>query len=982
LRTLADELNLGLESFIFVDDNPLECAEVRAGCPQVVVLELPADAREIAPLLDREWAFDQLKVTGEDQKRTQLYKENKARERLKSEALTYEQFIEGLELEIEIAPPQAGQIERLSQLTQRTNQFNTTTIRRNESEVQEKESRVVDVRDRFGAYGLVGAFFYEMRGDVLHVDSFMLSCRALGRGVAERMLAWLGSEAQRLGLTYVDVLYVPSARNRPALEFLEAVGKEYQRDEGTASVFHYPAEVCTHLTELVLARTGTGELETPAKAASAAENLASIKPVGRELHEVSAIEQAVRTWKPGRVRGPAEYVAPRTDTERTLAGIWEQVLNLQHVGIYDNFFDLGGHSLLVTQVVSRVRNTCRLELPFDALFKRQTIAEIAGYLDELQRVEGPLLLPVARPVQIPLSFAQQRLWFIDQMAAGNVAYNIFNALRLRGSLDVEALARGFRQVVQRHESLRTTFQAVDGQPYQRIVPNLDVKLQMLDISTLADTERESAAQRLAREEGRLPFDLSNGPLVRCTLLKLAGDEHVLLLNMHHIVSDGWSMGIFFRELMAFALSGSDGESGPLQPLPLQYADFALWQRSWLQGKELERQVEYWRKQLGDAPDRLALPADYARPEVQAYRGGRLYFKLNKELSTGLHTLSRREGATLFMTLLAGFDALLWRYSGQTDIVVGSPVANRSRAELEGLIGFFANNLVLRARLSGDMRFSELLSQIKETCLRAYQHQDLPFEKLVDELQPKRDLSRNPLFQVMFILQNTPLEDLAVSGLMVESLDVEPDAAQFDLRMSLRDMPAGLSGYLEYNTDLFDAETIGLLADLYEHILMGWVDETKQALREIEAPAALLARMRVAQAREQRQGFRVRREPGDVVAIEQAVRAWKPGQVHVLAEYVAPRTEMEKTLAEIWNQVLNLEQVGIHDNFFDLGGHSLLITQVISRIRNTCQVELPFDVLFRRQTIAEIAEYLDGVRGVQYLKTSSEFAGTDRDDGEL
>ncbi len=553
---------------------------------------------------------------------------------------------------------------------------------------------------------------------------------------------------------------------------------------------------------------------------------------------------------PDMARSEVGYVAPRTPAEETLVQIWADVLKLDKVGIRDNFFDLGGHSLLATQVVSRMRQAFNTELSLRVLFQAPTIAELAQAIQTDQGVEAaPAFVLLPRPAEIPLSFAQQRLWFIDQLEPGNVAYNIFNAARLYGVLDVGALEQGFKQTVQRHESLRTTFQAADGQPHQVITVDMPISLPLTDLSTLPQAERENEALRLAREEAQRPFDLAQGPLVRCSLLRLADQDHILLLTMHHIVSDGWSMGVLFNEIILLTQAYTARRENPLPALPLQYADFAVWQRNWLQGEVLDAQIAYWKKQLSGAPTALELPTDRPRPAVQTNHGTRLRVALPQELIDPLQTLSRQEDSTLFMTLLAAFQMLLARYSGQTDILVGSPVANRSRSELEGLIGFFANNLVLRTDLAGNPSFREALERVREACLGAYDHQDIPFEKVVDEVQVRRDLSRNPLFQVMFNLQNTPLNRSYPSDLSIQPLEIEQNTAYFDLRLTLQEAPTGLTGFLEYNTDLFEPETVELLFDSYRHILESWARNPKQRLTDIILPKALIARSEAAAARD-------------------------------------------------------------------------------------------------------------------------------------
>ncbi|MFL6253473.1 MAG: amino acid adenylation domain-containing protein, partial [Pyrinomonadaceae bacterium] len=506
------------------------------------------------------------------------------------------------------------------------------------------------------------------------------------------------------------------------------------------------------------------------------------------------------------------YVAPRTPMEEMLASIWAEVLKVERVGVEDNFFDLGGHSLLAFQLVTRVRQTFRVEVLLRNLFAAPTVAGLAAFIESEARGAGqlPPLAPIARASRaagLPLSFAQQRLWFLDQLQPGSAAYNIPVAIRLEGALDHSALRRSLAEVVRRHETLRTIFDGAEGEPRQVVVESSTIVPAIVDLRGVPDAARTQEVDRLIIEEARRPFDLTRGPLLRLTLLHTDEDEHVALLTMHHIISDGWSMDVFVRELAALYEAHRTGAPSTLAPLPIQYADYAVWQREWLRGATLDAQLAFWKEQLRGAPGQLELPTSRPRPAVQTYTGATTSFTLPADVSARLRELSRREGATLFMTLLAAFDVFLARYTGQADIVVGSPVAGRNRTEVEGLIGFFVNTLVLRADLSGDPTFRELLARVRETALGAYAHQDVPFEKLVEELQPVRDLSRSPLFQVMFVLQNRAVETLELPGLKLTTLSSERGAAKFDLTVTLEETTDELEGSFEYNSDLFDEQTI-------------------------------------------------------------------------------------------------------------------------------------------------------------------------------
>ena len=541
------------------------------------------------------------------------------------------------------------------------------------------------------------------------------------------------------------------------------------------------------------------------------------------------------------VTGVAEQESEWTPVEELMAGIWSEVLKREALGREDNFFELGGHSLLATQVTSRVREVFGVEVELRRLFEQPTVRNFSRIIEEGLRAGAGITVPAMQRISVeereqlggllPVSFAQQRLWFLDQLEPGNT-YNIPLAVRLTGELQVAALERTLSEIVRRHEVLRTRFVIVEGEPRQEVLKTVSIKLTVTDLSGLSETEREAAVTEAAAAENREPFDLAHGPLLRVKLLRLDEQEHVALLTMHHIVSDGWSQAVFIKEVARLYEAFSRGAESPLPELKVQYADFAVWQRGWLQGDELEKQLAYWREQLSAPLPVLELPADRARPAEQTYRGAEVNFRLTPEVSAGLKELSRREGVTLFMTLLAAFQTLLHRYSGQQDIIVGSPVAGRNYAETEELIGFFVNTLTLRTDLSGEPTFVELLRRLKDVCLGAYAHQDLPFEKLVEELQPERDLSRSPLFQTMFILQNAPQPEQRLAGLNMSGVECENTTAKFDLTLLFHEQGEELRGALQYSTDLFDRARIERMLQHLEVLLQGIVMNPERALWEL------------------------------------------------------------------------------------------------------------------------------------------------------
>ncbi len=533
------------------------------------------------------------------------------------------------------------------------------------------------------------------------------------------------------------------------------------------------------------------------------------------------------------------YAAPRNETEARLAHIWGESLGIERVGIHDNFFEIGGHSLIATKIVSRIRQQFQLEMPLRRIFEAPTIAALSNLLEQALHSAPDELVALETDddrTPPPLSFAQQRLWFLDQLNPGIPFYNMPLAVSLRGTLDVAALTESLNSLVARHDTLRTTFSSAAETAYQVVAAPAPHDLPLLDLTTLPPEERQATAQQRIQADAQQPFDLSRGPLLRCQLFRLAGEEHILYLNMHHIISDGWSMQILVNELVHYYRAYASGQPAHLPPLPLQYGDFARWQRRWLQGDVLAQQLAYWKERLGGELPALALPTDRPRPPIQTYNGAAWEFTLPPALTAALNYLSQQQGVTLFMTLLAAFKTWLHRYTHQTDIIIGSPIANRNRREIEGLIGFFVNTLALRTDLSGNPSFLALLEQVREVTLGAYMHQDLPFEKLVEELQPERDLSRSPLFQVMFVLQNMAESGMAAASLpelAVSLLPVESQTAKFDLTLNMVEMDAGILATLTYNTDLFDQATVGRMARHFTNLLAAIVAAPHHTLSQFD-----------------------------------------------------------------------------------------------------------------------------------------------------
>jgi hypothetical protein len=527
----------------------------------------------------------------------------------------------------------------------------------------------------------------------------------------------------------------------------------------------------------------------------------------------------------------------------------------------------------------------------------------------------------SRERALPLSYAQERLWRIEQQQPHNGLYNLVNNLRLTGPLSLTAFEATLTEIVRRHKVLRTTFASSDGQPFQIIHQPRPLQPELIDLSTLSKDEQEIEVSRLAAVEAQKPFALTHGPLARATLLRLAEEDHIALFTMHQIISDAWSMKVFVREAAILYGAFSNGRPSPLPELDIQYGDYAAWQRHSSSSELLQGQVAYWQKRLTGAAPVLELPIDHPRPVAKTYRGARYPVLIPPEYTEGLKDLSQREGTTLFMTLLAAFQALLSFHASQEDISVGTPIANRNRKETQALIGCFANPVVMRTDLTGDPTFRELMQRVRETCIGAYAHQELPFEKLVAELQIERSQSYSPLFQVMFVLDNAPLESPSLPGLKIASVDTHNGLALYDLTLRLVETGGQIIGSLEYNADLFDVQTISFLVDHFSSLIRNIVDYANQ-------PLSVLHRYNVGRT----------------------ARARKI--------YAQPNTETEKKVLAIWQNALGTLDIGVDDNFFDVGGNSFLLAKIHTELRATIAPDVPLMDLFEYPTIRSLVRHID------------------------
>ncbi|WP_308583464.1 non-ribosomal peptide synthetase [uncultured Pseudomonas sp.] len=537
------------------------------------------------------------------------------------------------------------------------------------------------------------------------------------------------------------------------------------------------------------------------------------------------------------------HVEPQTPLQQHIAAIWREVLGLSRVGLHDDFFALGGHSLLATQIISRTRQACDVELSLRTLFDASELGAFAEQVRLIQaagqRNQQTAIAKVDRRQKVPLSYSQQRMWFLWQMEPDSPAYNVGGMARLRGVLDVGRFEAALQALIMRHETLRTTFPSIDGVAWQQVSPQTHLRMGWQDFSALDETARQQRLQQLADVEAHTPFNLETGPLLRASLIKAGEQEHYLVLTLHHIVTEGWAMDIFARELSALYEAFIDERDSPLAPLPVQYLDYSVWQRQWLEGGERQRQLDYWTAQLGNEHPLLELPADRPRPPVQSHRGELYRFDLSDELAARVRAFNAERGLTLFMTMTATLAVLLYRYSGQTDLRIGAPVANRVRPESEGLIGAFLNTQVLRCQLNGQMKVGELFDQVRHTVIEGQSHQDLPFDHLVEALQPPRSAAYNPLFQVMCNVQRWEFQQRRpLAGMSVEYLANDARATKFDLNLEVTDLDHRLGCCLTYSTDLFDEPRIARMAEHWRNLLEGLIGSPEQRLSELPLLSAV------------------------------------------------------------------------------------------------------------------------------------------------
>ncbi|ACL76665.1 non-ribosomal peptide synthetase [Ruminiclostridium cellulolyticum] len=850
IKEIADELNLGIDSFIFIDDSPVECSEVMMKLPEVLTLNLPEDEAQIPGYLKHVWAFDRFKVTAEDAQRTQMYLAEKERKQIQDSVQSLDGFIKGLELKMSMNPVEDSQYIRAAQLTHRTNQFNLSTIRRTEEELRQLTSlpgfrcHVIEVSDRFGDYGLVGVIISKESGSKLFIDTFLLSCRVLGRRIEDAILVGLKKLCIKTGTKVLEAEFRPTEKNIPFKNFLNNSGwksieegnelSRFQLDIEAISdnenlvecYFNSKFEVSVKSPEVVKSKHEPVHIKQEEKETSV-NNGWKVLSVNREnlLHKayLLALENAFGkslTALPVHRTGTGakavatkneEYKAPCNKTEKILVEIWQEILGVENIGVNDDFFRLGGHSLTAVSIISRLRDRFHKYIPLQWIIENRTIGQLGKLIGEIEETDNSddeqdhISMVSDETKEYPLSFSQQSMWFYDQLNKGNAVFNLSSAVRISGRLNIEILKQTLENAVMSHEALRTTFKNIDGIPVQVINDSVAVEINKIDLTHLNKNNEEEIKNHL-KQEARFIFNLEKGPLFRFCLFFLNGNEYIFSMTTHHIVSDGWSNTIIVEEFLRHYTQFAEGQNIEIKPLPIRFADYAVWERNRFTGERLDKLMGYWKKQL-ENPTTLELPTDKARPKTRTYEGGFESIAIPEALVPELKKLCNNQGVTMFMLILAAFQTLLHRYSGQNDIFTGTVVANRNRAEIENTVGPFINTLVLKTNFDENPDFLCLLAKVKKTTLEAYEHQELPFDKMLEEMRLERDLSRAPLFQVMFILHNNKKAELELDGMRITEIDVASDMAPFDLRLQLTETEKGIKGGFDYNISLFETETV-------------------------------------------------------------------------------------------------------------------------------------------------------------------------------
>jgi len=860
LKAMVNDLNLGIDSVIFVDDSPAECSAMMAACPEVLTLRLPEDSAAIPRFLEHVWAFDKHQVTSEDASRSALYKAEKKREAfVQVMATDISTFIASLDIQVRMMPPNEKLLPRTAQLTQRTNQFNLSTRRYTEADIRafivndDHLCTIIDVQDRFGTYGITGALFAVIIGDTLTIDTLLLSCRVLGRRVEYALLAALGEICRKRGVNCIEARYIPSAKNKPILSFMQNAFEIVLEEPNGSIIFtrdvnsipeHEPhisldildatPEFSRQETSLPKTHSATTEKEITVSACPDWQVFITdeaelrhrswltplLESTGKTILE--AMSQGARKISQG-------AILPATPVEEQLAGIWQELLGYDRIGVEDDFFALGGHSLIATRLVSRVSKAFGVSTSLEDVFDYPTIRLLAAHIDSGSVQPDNTITPAPEMADYPVSNAQRRMWVLDKLKEGNIAYSQTGMYRISGMLDIDAFCAAFQSVIRRHESLRTVLKEVGGTPRQVILEDIDFLVDIQDMRPA--TQPEAAAFSHARNLCTAPFDLFAGPLLRISLMQVDKHDYIYLLVMHHIITDGWSFEVLGQELIEAYRAIKAGREPQFSPLNIQYKDYACWQTEWLNSEEAETHLDYWKKTLSAPIPVMAFHPDKQRPPIQTFTGATLQVSLVPGALKRLKVFSTQHRATLFHSILTVMNIVFFRYTGQTDQIFGAPVARRNRPELEKQVGFYAGTLALRTLFSPEITIGELIHRVKAVATEAQRHSDYPFDRLVEELNLNRDVSRSPLFDVMVVMQEQGSPSDPPPGLTFKNLPFDNGFSQFDMTFIFSETEECLSLAINYNTDIYLRQTVENLASCILTALHAIPDGTSVSLRD-------------------------------------------------------------------------------------------------------------------------------------------------------
>ncbi len=844
---LSCQLNLNLDSFIFIDDNAMECAEVSSRFPQVLTLQLPKNPEKMWNTLQHFWVFDHPKVTVEDYKRTAFYRQEIDRSKLKEQSTSLRDFIEKLQLNIQFEPVESRHHTRITQLIKRCNQFNfTQTSEKDFWELFKKESvtsYIITIHDRYGEYGESGIVLIQTVNNVLCVKTFLLSCRVLGKGVEHRIIAFLSKVADNFqsDITTLKFYFSKSTRNLPAQYFFSSLcqlpSAQIIKIDKTSSTVEIKLEDAEQLTYMpTISTEQNDDFEKSVKADGSKEK--TLLRYASYLGELENLVGAVRSYqkiKQRQLQQQAPYIEPRNHDEEYLQKLFEKILHTENVGIDDDFFSLGGSSLMGTLLISEVCQFYSLNLTINVLFEASTIRKLAKIISENKTDLNFRLTPIPALSRYedqltPLSFAQQRIWFLDQLHPLSALYNTFIAFELSGTIDETAIIKSFDMLVDRHASLRTTFLVKSGIPYQMIhsKSNCGFQVEIEDVCEMSDDEIQEKVYKIAQK----PFDLRIAPLLKVIILRHRKDRYFLLFCSHHIIMDGRSFNVLMTEFSKlYAIYHCNESASDWVNPQIQYADFSVWQRNRLDSGIRQQQLIYWTKQLANLSS-LDFPTDFMRSENIGMAGKRIPFHFDQSLLNKLRMISHQAKATLFTTILSAYTILLSKYTEKTDIVVGTPIAGRQYPGVENMIGHFINILILRLDLSGNPDFLTLLTRNHRTVLDAYTHQDLPFEELVKQLNPNRQITEHPLTQVMLVFQESDYETIKMPDIKMTKvfsdndqllLLADYDHAKLDMTIDIQVTPHGLEGLIEYNSCLYSETTIAGIIRHFHNILLAVSD---------------------------------------------------------------------------------------------------------------------------------------------------------------